>query len=114
MEPCGYKLLIWPFGSRIESRRLEKIRAWVEGGGMLLVRNLAAVRTVEGKPIEAHVGKGRVVDAGGSLDRLAELVRTRDSRMTGLPPLDARRTACSPRSSTTASSCSIATRRKRP
>ena len=85
-----YRLLIWPFGTRVESRTMDKIRDWVEHGGTLLVRDLAAVRTVEGKPIAAPAGKGRVVDAGGSLDRLAELVRTRDPQMTGLPPLDAR------------------------
>ena len=86
----NYRLLIWPFGIRIEARTIEKIRDWVEHGGTLLVRDLAAVRTVEGKLIVAPTGKGRVVDAGGSLDRLTEVVRTRDARMTGLPPLDAR------------------------
>ncbi len=85
-----YRLLIWPFGTRVESRTMEKIRDWVEHGGTLLVRDLAAVRTVEGNRITTLAGKGRVVDAGGSLDRLAELVRTRDPQMTGLPPLDAR------------------------
>jgi len=86
----GYKLLIWPFGTRIESRTLEKIRAWVAGGGTLLVRDLSAVRTVEGQPIALPADRGRVVDAGGSLERLAERVRTRDRQMTGLPPVDAR------------------------
>jgi hypothetical protein len=85
-----YRLLIWPFGTRVESRTMEKIRAWVEQGGTLLVRDLAAVRTVEGARITTPAGKGRVVDAGGHLDRLAERVRTRDRQMTGLPPLDAR------------------------
>ena len=51
---------------------MDKIRDWVEHGGTLLVRDLEAVRTVEGKPITMPAGKGRVVDAGGSLDRLAE------------------------------------------
>ena len=59
-------------------------------GGTLLVRDLAAVRTVEGDRITTLAGKGRVVDAGGILERLAEAVRTRDRQMTGLPPLDAR------------------------
>ena len=54
------------------------------------MRDLAAVRTVEGNRIAMPAGKGRVVDAGGSLERLAERVRTRDRQMTGLPPLDAR------------------------
>ena len=86
----GYKLLIWPFCTRIESRTLKKIRAWVAGGGTLLVCDLSAVRTVEGQPIALPTGQGRVVDAGGSLERLAERVRTRDRQMTGLPPVDAR------------------------
>jgi hypothetical protein len=85
-----YKLLIWPFGTRVEARSLETIRAWVERGGTLLVRDVSAVCTVEGKPIALPAGKGRVVDGGGSLERLANLVRTRDRRMTGLPPVDAR------------------------
>ncbi len=69
---------------------METIRDWVERGGTLLVRDLSAVRTVEGQPIATPAGKGRVVDAGGSLERLAERVRTRDPQMTGLPPVDAR------------------------
>ena len=86
----NYKLLIWPFGTRVEARSLETIRAWVERGGTLLVRDVSAVRTVEGQPIALPAGKGRVVDCGGSLERMAELVRTRDPQMTGLPPVDAR------------------------
>ncbi|MGO8751164.1 MAG: family 14 glycosylhydrolase [Thermoguttaceae bacterium] len=85
-----YRLLIWPFGMRVECRTMDKIRAWVAHGGTLLVRDLAAVRTVEGDRITTLAGKGRVVDAGGILERLAEAVRTRDRQMTGLPPLDAR------------------------
>ena len=69
---------------------MERIRDWVEHGGTLLVRDLATIHTVEGKPIATPAGKGRVVNAGGSLDRLAELVRTRNAQMTGLPPVDAR------------------------
>ncbi len=52
-----YRLLIWPFGTRVESRTMEKIRDWVERGGTLLVRDLAAVRTVEGKPV--HDARGQ-------------------------------------------------------
>ncbi len=85
-----YRLLIWPFGTRVEFRTMEKIRDWVEHGGTLLVRDLTAVRTVEGNRISTPAGKGRVVDAGGSLERLAERVRARDRQMTGLPPVDAR------------------------
>ena len=86
-----YRLLIWPFGMRVESGTMDKIRDWVAHGGTLLVRDLAVVRTVEGKRVTTPAGKGRVVHARGSLERLAETVRTRDRRMTGLPPLDARR-----------------------
>jgi hypothetical protein len=85
-----YRLLIWAFGSRVESSALMKIRRWVEGGGTLLVRDLAALRTVEGTPVALAAGKGQVIDAGGSLERLAERVRTRDRTMTSLPPIDAR------------------------
>ena len=86
----NYRLLIWPFGTRVESRTMEKIRNWVEHGGTLLVRDLTAVRTVEGNRITAPAGQGRVVDAGGRLESLAEQVRLRDRQMTGLPPLDTR------------------------
>jgi Glycosyl hydrolase family 14 len=83
-----YRLLIWPFGTTVESRTADKIRAWVEQGGTLLVREMSALRTVEGERVTIPAGKGRVVDAGGSLEQLAERVRTRDGQMTGLPPLD--------------------------
>jgi hypothetical protein len=85
-----YRLLIWPFGTRVESCTMAKIRDWVEHGGTLLVRDLPALRTVEGDRITTPAGQGRVVDAGGRLERLAEQVRTRDRQATGLPPLDAR------------------------
>ena len=89
----NYRLLIWPFGIRVESRTMEKIpRDWggSRGGDPARAGPGGCAHVVEGKPIAAPAGKGRVVDAGGSLDRLADLVRTRDPRMTGLPPLDAR------------------------
>ena len=86
----NYRLLIWPFGTRVESRTMEKIRDWVEHGGTLLVRDLTAVRTVEGSRITAPAGQGRVVDAGGSLDRSPSRSALRDRQMTGLPPLDTR------------------------
>jgi hypothetical protein len=86
----AYRLLIWPVGTRVESRTMEKIRDWVEHGGTLLARDLRAVRTVEGEPIKSPAGSGRVLDSGGRLERLAELVRTRDHQMTGFPPLDRR------------------------
>jgi beta-galactosidase GanA len=85
-----YRLLIWPFGMRVESRTMEKIRGWMEQGGALLVRHLAAIRTVEGRPITLLAGKGQLIDAGGSLDQLAQRISTRDRRITGLPPLDVR------------------------
>jgi hypothetical protein len=44
----NYRLLVWPFSTRVEARTMEKIRDWVERGGALMVRDLAAIRTVEG------------------------------------------------------------------
>ncbi len=69
---------------------MAKIKDWVNHGGTLLVRDLTAVRTVEGERVAIPAGKGQVVDAGGQLDRLVERVRTRDRRMIGLPPVDTR------------------------
>jgi hypothetical protein len=86
----SYRLLIWPFGTRVESRTMGKIRDWVEQGGTLLVRDLTAVRTVEGDRVATPAGQGRVVDTEGRLEGLGERVRTRDRQMTDLPPLDAR------------------------
>jgi hypothetical protein len=86
----SYRLLVWPFGMRVESRTLERVRNWVERGGSLLIRDLSAVRTVEDGPVTLSADKGLVLDAQGKLDRLADWIRKRDDRVVGLPPLDVR------------------------
>lgn len=86
----GYRSLIWPFGMRVESRTIDRIRGWVERGGTLMVRDLAAVRTIEGGRVTIPSGRGRVLNGGGKLETLAERVRARDGGMTRLPPLDTR------------------------
>jgi hypothetical protein len=44
----SYKMLFWPIGNLAEAETLRKIYEWIRQGGILLVKDLASIRTVEG------------------------------------------------------------------
>ena len=100
----NYRVLVWPIGFVAEAATLSQLRAWVEGGGVLVVGNLANVATVEGDRgafadlptgTVISVGSGTIIDTNGDIDQLAALVATRGYVQLGaisssslLPPVD--------------------------
>jgi uncharacterized protein (TIGR03437 family) len=101
---ANYRVLVWPAGFVTEAATLSRLRAWVEGGGVLVVGDLAGVATVEGdrgafaglpSGNVLPIGKGAIFDANGDLDQLAFIVASRGYVQAGaipssalLPPLD--------------------------
>jgi len=82
-----YKMIFWPIDTLAEAATLRKIHDWIEQGGILLVKDLAKITTVEGdagafaslsRPASSAVpmkpgrmikaGKGYVFDGQGDLD----------------------------------------------
>jgi hypothetical protein len=101
---ANYRVLVWPVGFTAEATTLSQLRAWVEGGGILVVGALADVATVEGDrgafanlpPGKVFpLGRGAILDANGDLGELAFIVARRGYVQAGaipssalLPPLD--------------------------
>ena len=92
----AYQMLFWPIGNLAEATTLRKIHGWIEQGGMLLVKDLVKITTVEGdagafaalsRPISSGVpmkpvrmikaGKGYVFDGQGDLEQLLALIAHR-------------------------------------
>ena len=113
----AYKALFWPIGNLAEAATLSKINAWIQQGGILLVKDLAKITTVEGDagafaalsrlassavPMNPgrmiKAGKGYVFDGQGDLDCLMTLVEHRGDlkalnpayppRLTDVVPVD--------------------------
>jgi len=91
----AYKMFFWPVGAIAEAETLRKISAWIEQGGILLVKDLAKITTVEGgtgafaalsRPTSPAIpmkpgsmikaGKGYVFDGQGDLEQPWCLSRT--------------------------------------
>lgn len=99
-----YRVIVWPVGFVTEVATLAKLRSWVEGGGVLVIGDLARLATVEGdrgafadipETGTTRVGAGAIVDGGGDLSRVASVVVNRAFVATGavstsdlLPPID--------------------------
>ena len=113
----AYKTLFWPIGNLAEAETLRKIHDWIERGGILLVKDLAKITTVEGdagafaalsRPTSSAVpmkpgrmikaGKGYVFDGQGDLEQLLALIAHRGDlkilnpdyppRLTDVVPID--------------------------
>ena len=113
----AYKMLFWPIGTITEAATLRKIHGWIEQGGILLVKDLAKITTVEGgagafaalsrptssgvpmKPVRMiKAGKGYVFDGQGDLEQLLTLIAHRGDlkilnphyppRLTDVVPVD--------------------------
>lgn len=93
---AAYGMIFWPIGLMAEAKTLRKIHSWVEQGGILLVKDLASISTVEGgagafapllqQPHPAvrsqrgrmiRAGKGYVFDGQGDSEYLINLIRHR-------------------------------------
>jgi hypothetical protein len=93
---AAYRMIFWPIGLMAEAETLHKIHSWVEQGGILLVKDLASVTTVEGdagafaaflQPPPAanpnqrgrmiRARKGYVFDGQGDSDYLTNLIQHR-------------------------------------
>ena len=90
---AAYRMIFWPIGLMAEAETLRKIHRWVEQGGILLVKDLASVSTVEGEagafaallqpspPVIPNqrgrmirAGKGYVFDGQGDSEYLMNLI----------------------------------------
>jgi hypothetical protein len=114
----AYKWLFWPAGNLAEAETLRKICDWIERGGILLVKDLGSITTVEGDkgafaallppsssapPAKAgrmiKAGRGLVFDGQGDVDYLMTLIVHRGDlksvnpdyppRLTEVVPVDA-------------------------
>jgi hypothetical protein len=79
----SYRFLVWPTGNVAEAETLQKVRAWVEDGGTLLIAGLENIRTVErdrgafgdlaklpaNKGVR-RVGKGEIITIGDKVEDL--------------------------------------------
>lgn len=83
-----YNVLVWPIGLVTEARTLQTVRRWIDRGGILIVGNLGAVRTVENdrgafadlEPDPSgrtRVGNGSVYDLDGGRVDLGWLAASR-------------------------------------
>jgi hypothetical protein len=111
----AYKMLFWPIGAIAEAETLSKIKAWIQQGGILLTKDLAGIRTVEGdkgafaalaqaslsatptKPVRlSKAGKGYVFDGQGDLEPLLALIAHRGNLKTLNPDYPPRLTDVAP------------------
>ena len=113
----AYKTLFWPVGNLAEAETLRKIHDWIKRGGILLVKDLASITTVEGdagafaallQPPSSAIppkpgrmikaGRGFVFDGQGDLEHLMTLIVHRadlkgvnpayPARLTDIVPVD--------------------------
>jgi hypothetical protein len=111
----AYKTLFWPVGNLAEAETLRKIHTWINRGGILLVKDLASIRTVEGDtgafaallqpPPSAlpnqrgrmiRTGKGYVFDGQGDSEYLMNLILHRGDLKKVNPAYPARLTEVVP------------------
>jgi len=113
----AYKMLFWPVGNVAEAETLRKIYEWIRQGGILLVKDLGSITTVEGdkgafaallQPASSAIppkpgrmiraGRGYVFDGQGNLEYLMTLIVHRGdlksvnpgypARLTDVVPVD--------------------------
>jgi hypothetical protein len=111
----SYKMLFWPLGNLAEAETLRKIYEWIRQGGILLVKDLGSITTVEGDkgafaaipqpPPPAipnqrcrlvQVGRGHVFDGQDDLEYLMTLIAHRGDLRTLNPACPARLTEVVP------------------
>ena len=89
----SYRVLIWPVGKVVEAETMEKIKSWIEEGGILLIADLDKKETVEGghgafqSLIEAKeedgvrkISKGSVIEITAKVESLPQSIMTLDAQ----------------------------------
>lgn len=111
----AYRMIFWPIGYIAEADTLLRMHRWVEQGGILLVKDLASISTVEGDagPFAAllqppppvnpkhrgrliRAGKGHVFDGQGDSEYLMNLILHRGDLKKLDPAYPAKLTAVIP------------------